>query len=590
MIQDILPRYQEVANGSKTAFTFPFDVLRNEFIEVYVGSDKVTSGWTLSASEKTITFGVAPVAGALITIYRNIPVEWLNSVGTASSASIDEAVTYLVAQIQTIKEGLSRAIQTRVIDADKGEDLSDDYINSLGQATALYGECETLLAQIQVEGNAINALYEEFVERINNFVSTDPDLLSVRTYYYAMLTPNNEAIFYVLVDTSDIQTGDTVNLPFYVCNASGELNLYGTDNFTYDGEYFVLSGTNRYYLPSVSYSLDGEQFGGNESEIITVPLPTRGSLAKMKRGPQYDGSRLTDPSDEVVPSQKAVKTYVDTNTVNVSTDQTVRGSKDFKDILKVNEVIRETRTDLTKGTYPSDNYYYGLIYDDGTPYPSGTTYNNNNRFGLFETVVKTNGDVSTYMCAYKNVANAATNTQMSITYPATGDPYANCPTPTDTTSTSSTQMDTVGARNTQMQAYVKSILSSLYPVGSLYITTNNSATCPLASLISGSSWSLVAADKALWTSNRNGNTTINAGLPNIYGTFGSGCMMNWQDSYASGAFFRATLSQNPQNAGGTDGGSNVGIGFQASRSNSIYGNSSTVQPPAYRVNVWRRTA
>ena len=137
---------------------------------------------------------------------------------------------------------------------------------------------------------------------------------------------------------------------------------------------------------------------------------------------------------------------------------------------------------------------------------------------------------------------------------------------------------------------INTLLSTLFPVGSLYITTNNSATCPLASLISGSSWSLVAADKALWTSNRNGNTTINAGLPNISGTFGSGCMMNWQDSYVSGAFYRATISQSPQNAGGTDGGVNAGIGFQASRSNSIYGNSLTVQPPAYRVNVWRRTA
>lgn len=162
------------------------------------------------------------------------------------------------------------------------------------------------------------------------------------------------------------------------------------------------------------------------------------------------------------------------------------------------------------------------------------------------------------------------------------------------TNTFVTQANSDNSTKAATTAFVKTaigvLLSSLYPVGSLYITTNNSATCPLASLISGSSWSLVAADKALWTSNRNGNTTINAGLPNISGTFGSGCLMNWQDSYASGAFYRATLSQYPQNAGGTDGGSNVGIGFQASRSNSIYGNSSTVQPPAYRVNVWRRTA
>jgi hypothetical protein len=37
-------------------------------------------------------------------------------------------------------------------------------------------------------------------------------------------------------------------------------------------------------------------------------------------------------------------------------------------------------------------------------------------------------------------------------------------------------------------------------------------------------------------------------------------------------------------------GTNAGLGFDASRSNSIYGNADTVQPPAYLVNIWKRTA
>ena len=31
-------------------------------------------------------------------------------------------------------------------------------------------------------------------------------------------------------------------------------------------------------------------------------------------------------------------------------------------------------------------------------------------------------------------------------------------------------------------------------------------------------------------------------------------------------------------------------GFDAGKSNPIYGNSDTVQPPAYLVNIWKRTA
>lgn len=134
---------------------------------------------------------------------------------------------------------------------------------------------------------------------------------------------------------------------------------------------------------------------------------------------------------------------------------------------------------------------------------------------------------------------------------------------------------------------INTLLSSLYPVGSLYITTNNASTCPLASLMSGSTWALVAADKALWTSNRNANTTISPGLPNITGRIG-GLSYDNQDAKdgMSGAFYWGSVTKNGAGSGTDD---KYGY-FDASRSNSIYGNSSTVQPPAYRVNVWRRTA
>ncbi|MBQ7632873.1 MAG: hypothetical protein IJS88_02005 [Alphaproteobacteria bacterium] len=157
------------------------------------------------------------------------------------------------------------------------------------------------------------------------------------------------------------------------------------------------------------------------------------------------------------------------------------------------------------------------------------------------------------------------------------------------------QMDTTinsakSTLTTNYQNYVKTVLSQIYPVGSLYITTNNAATCPLASLISGSSWSLVAADKALWTSNRNANTTINAGLPNIKGEMTAQCMMNYFGKYESGALYQGNSASGIQTAGGTDGDCPYTVALDASKSNSIYGASTTVQPPAYRVNVWRRTA
>ncbi len=134
-------------------------------------------------------------------------------------------------------------------------------------------------------------------------------------------------------------------------------------------------------------------------------------------------------------------------------------------------------------------------------------------------------------------------------------------------------------------AYVKNVLSALYPVGSIYIGTQS--TCPLATLINGSTWELVSAGRVLQGSDsgHNAGTTIEAGLPNITGTFSP-----WAESYSSatGAFYGVAYNQAGTNMIGDN--DNILFGFDASLSNSIYGNSTTVQPPAYVVNIWRRTA
>lgn len=130
-------------------------------------------------------------------------------------------------------------------------------------------------------------------------------------------------------------------------------------------------------------------------------------------------------------------------------------------------------------------------------------------------------------------------------------------------------------------AYVKNILAALYPVGSLYIGTQNS--CPLASLISGSTWTLVATDRALWGGNgSNGNTTIAAGLPNITATFYG------IEGGATGAVSETGDASPCDTSTSIYAGRKLSL--NASGSSSVYGKSSTVQPPAYRVNVWRRTA
>ena len=134
-------------------------------------------------------------------------------------------------------------------------------------------------------------------------------------------------------------------------------------------------------------------------------------------------------------------------------------------------------------------------------------------------------------------------------------------------------------------------MNNLYPVGSTYITT--ASTCPLATLISGSTWTKVSEGRVLWGSDSShaAGTTIEAGLPNITGRFGCG-IPDYHANYVQGVFNAVTISTSDPNcrSGTKATGTIYGFDFYASRSSSIYGNSSTVQPPAFVVNIFQRTS
>lgn len=125
------------------------------------------------------------------------------------------------------------------------------------------------------------------------------------------------------------------------------------------------------------------------------------------------------------------------------------------------------------------------------------------------------------------------------------------------------------------------LLELIYPIGSIYIGTMS--VCPLQALGVGT-WQLVAVDRVLQgaTDGSVVGTTVEAGLPDhkhIDGYAG----VNATSSY--GVTTAAAGNINQQNGTST---SNHPYTSNASDSNSIYGNSNTVQPPAYLVNIWER--
>lgn len=132
-----------------------------------------------------------------------------------------------------------------------------------------------------------------------------------------------------------------------------------------------------------------------------------------------------------------------------------------------------------------------------------------------------------------------------------------------------------------------------FPVGSIYQSTD--PTSPAA--LFGGTWEQIASERVLMgaSSTHAAGTTVEAGLPNITGSLietGSDIspFRGGKTSLkSSGAlkFAEKTSSWSGYNA---DSGSTYDISFDASRSNSIYGSSSTVQPAAYYVHIWHRVA
>lgn len=149
-----------------------------------------------------------------------------------------------------------------------------------------------------------------------------------------------------------------------------------------------------------------------------------------------------------------------------------------------------------------------------------------------------------------------------------------------------------------VDARAAAIFDLIYPIGSVFATTGSAPT--------RGTWEEIAQGRTLQgaDSGHAVGTTIDAGLPNITGSMGLtfGYTSNdRQTPYPIGATFvsgvfstkykwgRMFTPEFTSNKMDSEFVYSAGV-FDASNSNAIYGASSTVQPPAYVVHFYRRTA
>ena len=145
------------------------------------------------------------------------------------------------------------------------------------------------------------------------------------------------------------------------------------------------------------------------------------------------------------------------------------------------------------------------------------------------------------------------------------------------------------------ESTIINLIDTFYPIGTVYVSADKTKTKADFPFMRHGTWEEIPANLCLQTGAANEvGTQRSAGVPNITGSV-------WNFTYASieaaqqkydtenGAFKRSDKHE------GVGYGSSGIIGYDgftldASRSNPIYGASNTVQPPAYMIRAWVRTA
>lgn len=83
-------------------------------------------------------------------------------------------------------------------------------------------------------------------------------------------------------------------------------------------------------------------------------------------------------------------------------------------------------------------------------------------------------------------------------------------------------------------------------------------------------------------------TTVEAGLPNITGTIFGVMTYNGGGGYSPNQALTSIQEDTSHSRDESGQGHYVRVTLDASRSSSVYGNSTTVQPATYYINIWKR--
>ena len=217
---------------------------------------------------------------------------------------------------------------------------------------------------------------------------------------------------------------------------------------------------------------------------------------------------------------------------------------------------------------------------------------NNNINGFIKNILNSsNGTSVENNSVITQISSKSGSTESSINVVAksNGTKYATAPTPNTTASSNE-----IITAEWALSNVLSVALDKIYPVGCIYLTLGQDP----ATILGFGTWQKIENAKGrvlqISDSSHNANTTIAAGLPNITGktkssygekntTPNTGALITEIYPYGD-----AKGRQDGGDSGDGEVIQSSTIEFKASSSNSIYGSSTTVQPPAFVVDLWQR--
>lgn len=217
---------------------------------------------------------------------------------------------------------------------------------------------------------------------------------------------------------------------------------------------------------------------------------------------------------------------------------------------------------------------------------------NNNTTGSLKNILNTSNEssVENNTVITQLLAKSSNNeSKINLIAKSDGTKYATAPTPSANASENEIVTAEWALSNILSVAFNK-----IYPIGCVYLTLGQNP----ATILGFGTWQKIenAKGRVLQVSDNShsANTTIPPGLPNITGKTKSSYGIN-NTTPNTGALITEIYPHGAADGRQDGGDSGDGeliqsstIEFKASSSNSIYGSSTTVQPPAFVVDLWQR--